>query len=67
MKFSIRDLLLVTVIVALAIGWCLDHWLQRLEVQRAQESQIQSEEYLEDVIKLVEGMGLGHNLRSPKK
>ena len=25
MKFSIRDLLLVTVIVALALGWFLDH------------------------------------------
>ncbi len=25
MKFSIRDLLLVTVIVALALGWCVDH------------------------------------------
>ena len=25
MKFSIRDLLLVTVIAALAIGWWLDH------------------------------------------
>ncbi|MGI8981923.1 MAG: hypothetical protein ACR2FY_22045 [Pirellulaceae bacterium] len=27
MKFSIRDLLLVTVIVALALGWWLDHRL----------------------------------------
>ena len=26
MKFSIRDLLLVTVIVALAAGWWVDHW-----------------------------------------
>ena len=25
MKFSIRDLLLVTVIVALAVGWWIDH------------------------------------------
>ncbi|MFN0021739.1 MAG: hypothetical protein ACKVP0_26120 [Pirellulaceae bacterium] len=25
MKFSIRDLLLVTVIVALAVGWIADH------------------------------------------
>jgi hypothetical protein len=25
MKFSIRDLLLVTLIVALAVGWWLDH------------------------------------------
>ena len=28
MKFTIRDLLLVTVIVALALGWFLDHRLQ---------------------------------------
>ena len=30
MKFSIRDLLLVTVIVALALGWWLDHraWVE---------------------------------------
>jgi hypothetical protein len=25
MKFSLRDLLLVTVIVALAVGWAVDH------------------------------------------
>ena len=25
MKFSIRDLLLVTALVALALGWCVDH------------------------------------------
>ena len=28
MKFTIRDLLLVTVIVALAVGWALDHHQQ---------------------------------------
>jgi hypothetical protein len=28
MKFSIRDLLLVTVIVALVLGWGVDHWRQ---------------------------------------
>ena len=28
MKFSIRDLLLVTVIVALAVGWWIDHRVQ---------------------------------------
>lgn len=26
MKFTIRDLFLVTVIVALAVGWAVDHW-----------------------------------------
>ena len=26
MKFSIRDLLLVTLVVALGLGWLVDHW-----------------------------------------
>jgi hypothetical protein len=26
MRFSIRDLMFVTVIVALAVGWAIDHW-----------------------------------------
>ena len=26
MKFTIRDLFLVTMIVALALGWGIDHW-----------------------------------------
>jgi len=34
MKFSIRDLLLVTVIVALAVGWWLDHRRQAAEIDR---------------------------------
>jgi len=27
MKFSIRDLFLVTVIVAMSVGWIEDHWV----------------------------------------
>ena len=32
MKFSIRDLLLVTVIVALAVGWWVDHVQLKVEM-----------------------------------
>jgi hypothetical protein len=35
MKFSIRDLFLVTVIVALVLGWAADRWIFRT----AQETQ----------------------------
>ena len=34
MKFSIRDLLLVTVIVALALGWWMDHRRNEREKRR---------------------------------
>ena len=34
MKFSIRDLLLVTVIVALAVGWWIDHRRQAKEIKK---------------------------------
>jgi hypothetical protein len=37
MKFSIRDLLLVTVIVALAVGWWVDRMRMREEVKREVE------------------------------
>ena len=38
MKFSIRDLLLVTVIVALGLGWLADHWRQIAKRNEAEES-----------------------------
>lgn len=34
MKFSIRDIMQVTVIVALAVGWCVDHRRQGAEIDR---------------------------------
>jgi hypothetical protein len=37
MKFSIRDLFLVTVIVALAVGWWMDRQRMRDEVKREVE------------------------------
>ena len=41
MKFTIRDLLLVTVIVALALGWWLDHreWVESYST-KSHESEI---------------------------
>ena len=42
MKFSIRDMLLLTMIVALILGWWLDHWRHASEdsVQHARQAQI---------------------------
>ena len=34
MKFTIRDLLLVTVIVAILVAWWLDHRRQAAEIER---------------------------------
>ena len=38
MKFSIRELLLVTVIVALAVGWWLDHWRLTRPIKPAEQA-----------------------------
>lgn len=38
MKFTIRDLLLVTLIVALAVGWWVDH---RRQAKLTREAQIE--------------------------
>ena len=40
MKFSIRDLLLVTVIVALAVGWWVDSSRLQVELRRERLSQL---------------------------
>ena len=37
MTFSIRDLLLLTVIVALAVGWGVDHWNEEAAKTRLQD------------------------------
>ena len=34
MKFSIRDLLLITVIAALAVAWWIDHRRQAAEIEK---------------------------------
>ncbi len=36
LRFSIRDLLLVTVIAAVAVSWWLDHGRQAAEIRRLQ-------------------------------
>ena len=43
MKFSIRDLLLVTVIVALAVGWYVDH--RRISIQATKDREFRSRLY----------------------
>jgi hypothetical protein len=37
MKFSIRDLLFVTVIVALAVGWGADRWRQAANYRKLED------------------------------
>ena len=37
-RFTIRDLLLVTVLAALAVGWTLDHVVQRIKINSLTES-----------------------------
>ena len=41
MRFSIRDLFLVTMIVALAVGWCLDRSRLANEVNRLRPAEFQ--------------------------
>ena len=57
MKFSIRDLFLVTMIVALAVAWWLDHRWQKMELDRIQVSQRKSQESVGILTKLIEEMG----------
>ena len=39
MKFSIRDLLLLTVIVALVLGWAVDHYHSTRIAERANKAE----------------------------
>lgn len=40
MRFSIRDLLLVTVFVAVCMAWWVDHWRQAGELRRGRLRQV---------------------------
>jgi len=42
MKFSIRDLFLVTVIVALVVGWFVDHLSQANRIKELESEQVRS-------------------------
>jgi hypothetical protein len=57
MKFSIRDLLLVTVIVALALGWRADHCRQIAAVSAISESQREADEKLSRLLRALESRG----------
>ncbi|MFN0017666.1 MAG: hypothetical protein ACKVP0_05355 [Pirellulaceae bacterium] len=50
MKFSVRDLFLVTVIVSLVLGWGLDHYRSSLTAQRANRAE-QISTTLEEVLR----------------
>jgi hypothetical protein len=62
MRFSIRDLLLVTVIVALVLGWYLDHRWQKTELERTTEAQRKAESKLDTLLLLVKDFGLSVSL-----
>ena len=46
MRFSIRDLLLVMVIVALVAAWAIDHRQQAREVKKLKEQLVEGEKAL---------------------
>jgi chromatin segregation and condensation protein Rec8/ScpA/Scc1 (kleisin family) len=57
MKFSIRDLLLLTVIVALALGWRVDHRRTASTEATLRESQRKAEEQLAQLLHALESRG----------
>ena len=59
MKFTIRDLFLVTMIVALAVGWWVDHRRLRLGMEEIHRAAI----HLEYVLG---GSGKGYTIPSPQ-
>lgn len=56
-KFTIRELLLLTLVVGLGVGWWLDHTKQRLLAERANASATRFKHALCYAIEAVEGSG----------
>ena len=48
MRFSIRDWFLVTAIVALAVGWAVDHWRLSKNVDAAEDAKFIADALLND-------------------
>ncbi len=57
MKFSIRDLLLVTVIVALVLGWWLEHWQSAIKIESLIRAQKEADERFTTLGDMVESEG----------
>lgn len=47
MRFSIRDLALLTVIVALIVAWCLDHLYLAEDARITREQKARARDYVE--------------------
>ena len=58
MKFSIRDLLLVTVMVALALGWWVDRSWQARKSERLRQSLSVEERRSRTLLSLLRSKGL---------
>jgi hypothetical protein len=61
MKFSIRDLLFVTVIVAMAVAWWLDHRRQANEIKKLKEQWLVKDFIWSDVYGLPASLGPAPN------
>jgi hypothetical protein len=66
MKFSIRDLLLVTMIVALAVGWWVDHWQWAIKFEPLIKAQKEADERFTTLRDMIESDGSKVGWRSDK-
>ena len=61
MRFSIRNLLLVTVIVALALGWWVDHWRQATKAESLSKAVMLADERFKWLKETLENRGIDVN------